>query len=297
MSTTQPSIFISYAHEDAALAESLAHVLEAQGARVWIDQGELLIGDSLIERIAEAIAEFDFVAALVSDASVGSNWCRKEIALAMSKQLSRGARRVTVLPLRVGGVQMPASLTDVKWLDLNPTDLHACAVQVVRDAARHLDQNPQQALTHRPLATTADAGLGKPVRITGVDTNGVVAPRNDGSPGSALYRVPLLLNRAPHPFWNANFSHVWDNPPVWTTMHRPGIASVQGDRIVLDRTTIEELERYHLTTLESVIRSLNDMTAAHVAQERAQSDAAKRARVEHERRVQEAAEKLKFDDK
>ena len=28
-------------------------------------------------------------------------------------------------------------------------------------------------------------------------------------------------------------------------MHRPGIASVSGDRIILDGTTVEELERYH----------------------------------------------------
>jgi len=33
----------------------------------------------------------------------------------MSKELRRGTRRVTVLPLRVGDVAMPASLSDVKW--------------------------------------------------------------------------------------------------------------------------------------------------------------------------------------
>ncbi len=135
----QPSIFVSYAHEDADLAHALARALETEGARVWLDQGELLIGDSLIERISEAIAEFDFVAALVSPASVESNWCRKEIALAMSKQLRRGARRVTVLPLRVGNVAMPASLTDVKWLQLDPGALARCAGQVVSDASRHLE--------------------------------------------------------------------------------------------------------------------------------------------------------------
>jgi len=107
--TRQPSLFVSYAHEDSRLAQELATAMKALGARVWVDQGELLIGDSLIERISEAIAEFDFVAALVSPASVRSNWCRKEIALAMSKQLQRGSRVVTVLPVRVGDVEMPPS--------------------------------------------------------------------------------------------------------------------------------------------------------------------------------------------
>jgi hypothetical protein len=85
---------------------------------VWIDEGELLIGDSLIERISGAIEEFDFVAALVSESSVKSNWCRKEIALAMTKQLARGSRGVTVLPLRVADVEMPESLRDVRYLRL-----------------------------------------------------------------------------------------------------------------------------------------------------------------------------------
>lgn len=64
-----PSVFISYAHADEPLARDLADALSGHGLRVWIDQSELRIGDSLIERLAEAIAEGDFVVALVSDAS------------------------------------------------------------------------------------------------------------------------------------------------------------------------------------------------------------------------------------
>jgi len=34
-----------------------------------------------------------------------------------------------------------------------------------------------------------------------------------------------------------------DNPPQFSTMHRPGIAKVTGNRIVLDGTTVEEFTR------------------------------------------------------
>jgi TIR domain len=70
------SIFISYSHADKALAQALATELEKRGLRVWIDEGELKIGDSLIERIATAIAEIDFFLALVSQSSAQSNWSR-----------------------------------------------------------------------------------------------------------------------------------------------------------------------------------------------------------------------------
>lgn len=300
MTDPQPSIFVSYAHEDAGLAHAFATALEAEGARVWLDQGELLIGDSLIERISEAIAEFDFVAALVSTASVESNWCRKEIALAMSKQLRRGARRVTVLPLRVGHVTMPASLTDVKWLQLDPQALAQCAAQVATDASRHLAAAAPPAATLRsspgwtgpPRAASDD----EPVRIVGVDTERIGRPRNDGTRGSALYRIPLLLNRVPAAVWSASFADAWDVPPAWTTMHRPGIASVQGDRIVLEGTTIDELERYHLKTLKLVVRQLNERTSQYLRDQREADKAADQATAEHDRQVRETAYRLSFED-
>jgi hypothetical protein len=301
----QPSIFVSYAHEDAHLAQALAAALQDHGARVWIDRGELLVGDSLIERISEAIAEFDFVAALVSHASVESNWCRKEIALAASKQLQRDARRVTVLPIRVGDVTMPPSLRDAMWLPLNPDQMSACAAQIVQDATRHLARSKRttrDALASTPLpAIDREAGRGTiltdddPVKIIGVDTDGVGRPRADGSPGSALYRLPLLLNRSPLPFWTSRFADTWNHPPAWTTMHRPGIASVQGDRIVLDGTTIEELERYHLATLKMVVGLLNEQTAEHLRAERTNRESEAKFTAERLRLVQDVNNRLDFD--
>jgi TIR domain len=274
----QPSIFVSYTHEDASLAKTLATALEDNGARVWIDQGELLVGDSLIECISDAIAEFDFVAALVSRASVGSKWCRKEIALAISKQLQTEGH-VTVLPIRVGDVTMPPSLVDAKWMSLDADHVSACAAQIVQDATRHLARSKSTTsdfhsskpgrVGHLSTGSAGNMTVDEPVKIIGVDTESVGRPSMDQSRGSALYRLPLLLNRVPVPFWTSRFVDTWNHPPAYTTMHRPGIASVQGDRIVLDGTTIEELERYHLTTLKMVVNLLNEKTAEHVLAERA----------------------------
>ena len=111
-----PSVFISYAHADEPLARDLADALSGHGLRVWIDQSELRIGDSLIERLAEAIAEGDFVVALVSDVSRESRWCKQELAWAASKGIRE--KRVTVLPLQVGNAEMPSTLADRVWADV-----------------------------------------------------------------------------------------------------------------------------------------------------------------------------------
>lgn len=53
--------FISYSHADKPLAQALAAGLRARGYRVWIDQGELKIGDSLVTAISAAIDQVDFL--------------------------------------------------------------------------------------------------------------------------------------------------------------------------------------------------------------------------------------------
>lgn len=88
---------------------------------------------------------------------------------------------------------------------------------------------------------------------------------------------------------------VWDHPPEFTTMHRPGIASVSGDRIILDGTTMEEVERYHAATLRKVIPEVNKRVAEQEAAERAKRERAEDDRRAHDESVREAAKRIKFD--
>jgi hypothetical protein len=45
-SDAEAAVFISYSHADAELARRLAKGLRDRGIRVWIDEGELKVGDS-----------------------------------------------------------------------------------------------------------------------------------------------------------------------------------------------------------------------------------------------------------
>jgi len=80
-------------------------------------------------------------------------------------------------------------------------------------------------------------------------TEGPNLPTMDGSRGSALYSIPFKLSREPSYEWREFFIHSWNNP-TWSFSHKPGIAHVFSNRIVLDRTTIEEVEKTHKETLQ-----------------------------------------------
>ncbi|HYZ79535.1 MAG TPA: toll/interleukin-1 receptor domain-containing protein [Gaiellaceae bacterium] len=310
MTGSQASIFISYSHEDKDLARALAAALDARGLRVWIDEGELKVGDSLIERIATAIAEIDFFLALVSEASRKSNWCRKELALAVTGELGREG--VRVLPVRVAGAEMPDALADVLYLSLDEANIDEVADKIAAAIPQHQAEQRERAAKRReaeraarrpssgtstlpPAASAPLTADYEPIRITGIVEEGVGQPRNDGSAGSALYRIPLRLSRRPHPLWARRFVETWNHPPRWTTMHRPGIASVSGDTIILDGTTMEELERYHVETLRYVLEKVNEEIAEHERRLRAQGERQVEARRQHEATVREISGRLKFD--
>jgi predicted nucleotide-binding protein len=152
MATGAPaSVFISYSHADKDLARALAAVLQDRGVRIWIDEGELKVGDSIIERIATAIAEIDFFLVLVSESSRSSNWCRKELALAVSGELGREG--VKVLPIRINGASMPDALADVYYLDLNAEMSTTSRQDRDRDPG-----TPARACRSRCQPTASDGG-------------------------------------------------------------------------------------------------------------------------------------------
>jgi hypothetical protein len=295
-----PRVFISYAHEDQALATELASVLRSRGCHVWIDRDGMRVGDHLIDRIAEAIDAVDFLLAIISAASVQSPWCQRELSMAMSGELERA--QIRVLPIRVGDVALPVTLRDVYSPVLDPALVPAMVDKLIRDMASHRESPPRRpaptaTITSVPTAPTPPpiVAADEPIRILGIDDANVGRPRTDGTRGSALYRVPLRLNRKPSQLWARIFPSVWDHPPRFTTMHRPGIASVSGDSIVLDGTTVDELARYHAETLRLVISEVNRRVTEIEDQERVKAEQAEADRRAHEAAVREAAKRISFE--
>ena len=77
-------------------------------------------------------------------------------------------------------------------------------------------------------------------------------------------------------------------------MHRPGIARVYGDKVVLHGTTVDEVEKYHRETLllaaDEANKNYTELQARRLAEE-----ARERARLDaHKKSVEDAAKRLKF---
>jgi hypothetical protein len=73
-------IFISHAAEDKAVARPLVSGLREAGVRVWLDEHELTIGDSLSEKIDEGLSRSRFGAVILSPAFFAKHWPTRELA-------------------------------------------------------------------------------------------------------------------------------------------------------------------------------------------------------------------------
>jgi hypothetical protein len=79
-------------------------------------------------------------------------------------------------------------------------------------------------------------------------------------------------------------------------MHRPGIASLVSDTVILDGTTVEEVQKYHKETLvlaadEANKKYVQSLEARRLAEERQ----ANRIQ-DHRRDIEEKAKGITFDD-
>lgn len=91
-------VFISHASEDKdAVAGPLAKALQEQGLRVWLDQFELKIGDSLQRSINEGLAESRFGVVILSPSFLAKEWPKKELDALTARETGRN--KPVILPV------------------------------------------------------------------------------------------------------------------------------------------------------------------------------------------------------
>jgi hypothetical protein len=91
-------VFICHASEDkAAVVLPLAKALEALGLKVWIDNRELMIGDSLRQKIDEGLVSSRYGIVVLSPDFFAKNWTRLELDALVSREANEG--RKVILPV------------------------------------------------------------------------------------------------------------------------------------------------------------------------------------------------------
>jgi hypothetical protein len=108
-------VFLSHSHADKDFVRRLAWDLKRYGVRVWYDEWEIKVGDSLREKVELGIKESSWLLVVLSPTSVESKWVRVELNAAFARELERES--VFILPLLYRDCSIPTFLQDKVYAD------------------------------------------------------------------------------------------------------------------------------------------------------------------------------------
>ncbi len=307
-----PKAFISYSwdnEEHKVWVKALSERLRSDGVDVTLDQWHVVPGDQLPEFMENAIRESNYVLIICtarykdrSEKRTGGVGYEGDIIT--GEVLTSGNQRKFIPLLRTGpwAAAAPNWLSGKYYVDFSGNPYSEASYQDLLTTMIGTRPTPPSVESRRDDSTkqpayseTVNSEAFQPIRITGIIVDEIGVPRGDGTRGSALYRVPFKLSHRPPYEWSQLFIQTWNHPSTFTTMHRPGIASIIGDQVILDGTTVEEIEKDHRSTL---ILAANEANRRYQELEAKKCEALRKEqeRVEkHKREVEEAAKRMKFE--
>lgn len=130
------SVFISYSHQDQEVVEKIATYLVKENIHIWIDKWELNYGDSLIQRIQEALTESSVLLIMLSKASVESEWCKKELSAGLIRELEE--KRVVTIPVLLETCSIPIFLREKYFADFR-TDFDKSIKKLQDSLSKYVD--------------------------------------------------------------------------------------------------------------------------------------------------------------
>lgn len=164
-------IFICHSSEDKPVARRIASDLKGLGVESWLDEFELDVGDSLIAKISDGIRDCEFVLALISNNSVASNWVQKELQMAMTREVTKGA--ISVLPAIIDDCRnsLPYYLIDKLYADFTIADSYRSQLErIVRSIARKSNNRPTRlGALHASQSNVGELNVGDVVHDRGKD--------------------------------------------------------------------------------------------------------------------------------
>jgi hypothetical protein len=115
-------IFLSHTGADKPFVRDLKQKLESHGVKdIWLDEAEIMIGDSLTKKIKEGLKKTKYIGVVLSPRSIKSAWVERELEIAINREISTG--EVAVLPLLYETCDLPAFLVGKMYADFtSPTD-------------------------------------------------------------------------------------------------------------------------------------------------------------------------------
>jgi len=172
MTASSRAVFLSYASEDADVAQRLCVALRAAGIEVWFDQNELRGGDAWDRQIRQQIHECALFMAIVSAHSEARDegYFRREWRLAVERTHDLADDTPFLLPVAIDAIteskaRVPDQFRTVQWTRLPPDQIPPAFVARVQGLlGRQRPALPASVVPAAPATPNAGAVDSSPGR-------------------------------------------------------------------------------------------------------------------------------------
>jgi TolB-like protein/Flp pilus assembly protein TadD len=152
-------VFVSYASQDAAVAQSIVEHLEGHGLKCWIAPRDVKPGAQYADAIVRAINEAKALVLVMSGSAVDSAHVAREVERAASK-------RKPIIPFRVDSAplnpELEYFLSNSQWIDAKALGMPAALAKLKEAVGQGSASSPHQTVPQRPTR-----GVGRRVVLPG----------------------------------------------------------------------------------------------------------------------------------
>src|ERR1700691_54898 len=132
--------FVSYASQDAAVANSIVENIESQGLRCWMAPRDVKPGTVYAEAIVRAINESSTLVLVLSAAAMASAHVGREVERAASKHKQIIAFRIDASSL---SPELEYFLSNSQWIDVPALGMSAALAKLNGAVGQHLATSSQ----------------------------------------------------------------------------------------------------------------------------------------------------------
>jgi hypothetical protein len=108
-------VFVSYTSSDKPFVEELTDFLRTARVTVWVDFLEIRVGDSIVDKVANALRTSDILIIVLSKTSVASRWVREELNTAFFSMMA--GSEIRVCPVLIEECNIPVFLRQRRYAD------------------------------------------------------------------------------------------------------------------------------------------------------------------------------------
>lgn len=248
-------LFVAYASPDTAFALRLAEHLRSLGHQVWIDQWEIMIGDSIQGKIETGIDQAEYLIVVLSRHTPASVWVEREVQVKMTEELTK--RRPLVFPVLLEDCTIPPFMRPKRVADFR--------------------NGYEIGLVHLSIALTGHSGLTHPQ----ASCTGATLPDSLSVSMSYDDDMDIKLPRLTELNVELGLPHVGSISGVWKPDHREQEAAWElyvelATRVTLTGLKADEgLLRESLTSLYTIFtlsREILKKYGPNIARRRAQGE-------------------------